>query len=405
MIETAVLVVAALSCATWLYLALARGLFWAGRENDRVMQARRDAAAPGAAFAWPRIVAIIPARNEADLIGETVGSLLAQRYAGRLSIVVVDDHSDDGTADAARGAAFAAGAPERVTVLSAPPLAPGWTGKLWALAHGAGAVERGIEAGAEVGEAAPEFILFTDADIRYDEDALSALVFSAVAKRSVMSSLMVGLRCESFAERALIPAFVFFFQMLYPFAWVNQAHRRTAAAAGGCVLVRRTALNEAGGLGSIRSSLIDDCALARRLKARGPIELALGGSVRSLRPYPSLHDIRRMVVRTAYAQLRFSLLNTVLVALAMLMVFVAPVLCAIAGSGWTCALGLAAWATMAVLFVPIARRYRVGLAWGLALPAIASAYLAFTLESAIQHLRGRGGLWKGRVNDHLAGSS
>ncbi len=386
-------VIAALTFATWLYLALARGGFWRGAQNDRSMH---DALGATTDRRWPRIVAVIPARNEAELIGTTVSSLLSQRYAGSLSIVVVDDHSDDGTAQVARDAAARLDQHDRLTILEAPPLPSDWTGKLWALSRGVAHVEASAEA--------PEYLLLTDADIRYDANAVAALVSSAVDQRLALSSLMVHLRCESFAERALIPAFVFFFQMLYPFAWIRQPHRRTAAAAGGCVLIRGDALREAGGIASIRGSLIDDCALARRMKPHGAIQLALAEHVQSLRAYRSVDDVRKMIVRSAYAQLGFSPLLLVAVVAAMAMVFVAPVLAAIAGQGWTRALGLAAWIAMALLFVPIQKRYRVPAWWGVALPAIASTYLAFTVESAVQHWSGRGGQWKGRINNAAVGN-
>ncbi len=380
-----------LAASIWVWLTIARGGFWRGRENDRAMHDALNA--PGArdpARAWPRVVAVIPARNEAELVGSTVGSLLAQRYPGALSVIVVDDHSDDGTAAVARDAALAVDAVERLTVVPAPPLPSNWTGKLWAVSNGIAAAERSPEP--------PDYFLLTDADIRYEPAAVAALVSSAVADRLVLSSLMVHLRCESRAERWLIPAFVFFFQMLYPFAWVRRSDRRTAAAAGGCVLVRRDALQAAGGVASIRDALIDDCALAGRLKGQGPIRLALGEHVQSLRAYPRFDDIRRMVVRSAYAQLRFTWWRLVLVVLAMLVVFVMPVVLVIAGTGWAQGLGVGSWALMASLFVPTLRRYRVPGWWAIGLPVIATTYLAFTIESALQHWQGRGGMWKGRVN-------
>lgn len=381
------LVTAMLAAAIWVYLAVARGGFWRGLQNDRAMHAALDGMAPSA---WPRVTAVIPARNEAELVGFTVGSLLAQRYPGTLSVIVVDDHSDDGTAAVALEAADNANAADRLTIVRAPPLPTGWTGKLWALSNGIAEATHSADQ--------PDYFLLTDADIRYEPHAVAALVSSAVADRLVLSSLMVHLRCESRAERLLIPAFVYFFQMLYPFSWVNRPDRRTAAAAGGCVLVRRDALHAAGGIESIRDALIDDCALARRLKQQGPIRLALGEHVRSLRAYPALDDIRRMVVRSAYAQLHFSWWRLVLVVCAMLLVFVAPFVLAIVASGWTQALAIAAWALMALSFVPTLQRYRVPAWWALGLPVIATVYLAFTIESAWQHGQGRGGMWKGRVN-------
>ncbi len=386
---------AALACAVWVYLALGRGGFWRGLQDDRAMHEALRATA-GAMRSWPAVVAVIPARNEAELVGETVASLLAQRYAGRLSVIVVDDHSDDGTAEVAAHAAVTAGCRARLTVLASPALPADWTGKLWAVATGVAHADRL--------PGPPRFLLLTDADIRYTPDAVAALVSSAVEHRLVLSSLMVKLRCVSLAERTLIPAFVFFFQMLYPFAWVNQPHRRTAAAAGGCMLVDRAALQSAGGIAAIRGALIDDCALAGRLKPQGAIQLALGEQVQSLRAYPSFSDIRRMVVRSAYAQLRFAPWRLALVVIAMAMVFVAPVVFAIAGSGWTQALGLVAWVLMALLFAPMTRRYGVPAWWCVGLPVVASVYLAFTVESAFQHARGRGGLWKGRVNGSPVGT-
>ena len=381
--------IVALSLAIWIYLAVGRGGFWRGLENDDAMHANlalRRARTP----AWPRVTAVIPARNEADLVGLTVASLLEQRYDGALSIVVVDDHSDDGTADVARRAACAAGYPERVVVVAAPPLPADWTGKLWAVATGVAHVEQGARP--------PELLLLTDADIRYRPDAVAALVSSAVEQRLVMTSLMVRLRCRSLAERMLIPAFVFFFQMLYPFAWVNRPDRRTAAAAGGCMLIDREALRAAGGIAAIRGALIDDCALGLRMKAQGPIRLELGDRVESLRPYPSFGEIRRMVVRSAYAQLRFSPGRLLFAMVAMLVVFVAPVVAVIATRGVSQGIGLAAWALMGGLFVPTLRRYRVSAWWSGGLPLIASAYLGFMIESAIRHAIGQGGVWKGRVN-------
>jgi hopene-associated glycosyltransferase HpnB len=376
-----------LVAAIWLYLAVARGGFWRGRENEREMHAHLARRGQGA---WPKVVAVIPARNEAELVGETVGSLLSQRYPGDFSVVVVDDHSTDGTADVARAAAVAQGAADRFTVIGSPPLPKGWMGKLWALSQGA--------AYCDALDRAPDYVLFTDADIRYGPGSLAALVSFAIDNRRVLTSLMVALRCESFAERALIPAFVFFFQMLYPFAWVNGPERRTAAAAGGCVLLDRRTLVEAGGVASIRGALIDDCALAARIKPFGPIHLALGETVASLRAYPRYDDIRRMVVRSAFAQLRFSVWRLAFVVAAMLLVFVAPVALAIGATGSAQLLGVAAWIVMGLLYMPMLGRYRVPRLFAFALPAIAGAYLAFTVESALQHWSGRGGQWKGRVN-------
>jgi hopene-associated glycosyltransferase HpnB len=323
------------------------------------------------------------------LIGETIASLLRQDYRGSLTLIVVDDHSSDDTAAVARHAAAAGSASERVTVLAAPSLPDGWTGKLWAMHHGASHARALPEP--------PDYLLFTDADIRYADDTLTGLVRRTVRDHLVLTSLMARLHCQSFAERALIPAFVFFFQMLYPFAWVNRADRATAAAAGGCMLVHHRTLRAAGDLGAIRGEIIDDCALARLLKGHGPIWLGLTERVRSVRAYASFAEIRRTIVRCAYAELRFSPWLVVGAAAAMILTYLVPPALALFGSGAAQLLGALAWAQMALALQPILRFYAVSPWWGLALPAIAATYIGFMLDSAYQHRRGRGGEWKGRV--------
>jgi hopene-associated glycosyltransferase HpnB len=383
--EMAAAVIAALACAAWSIALFLRGGFWRAAERD-------DAAppTPDAPASWPRVVAIVPARDEALVIGRSVTSLLRQDYPGAFDIVVVDDHSTDGTAAIARAAAADAGAADRLTVLSAPDLPGGWTGKLWAMHCGVGHVA--------ALPAPPDYVLFTDADIGYSTEALTALVSRAQRDGLVLTSLMAQLHCQSFAERALIPAFIFFFKMLYPFAWVNRPEKATAAAAGGCMLVRRSALQAAGGIPAVCGQLIDDCALGRLLKRQGPIWLGLTHRARSLRTFRSLGEIRPMISRSAYAQLQYSpwlLLGTVL-AITVTCV-VPPVLVAVA-SGLPRWLAAAAWAQMALALQPTLRFYGLSGWWGVAMPAIAGAYLAFTLDSALQHWRGRGGMWKGRVH-------
>jgi hopene-associated glycosyltransferase HpnB len=376
------LALAALSCGIWLYLLVARGHFW--RCSER-LETLNEAPAAG----WPSVVAVVPARDEIEVIGASVTSLLQQDYAGELSVIVVDDHSSDGTAEAARRAAAALGAEARLRVLPAPSLPAGWTGKLWAL-------KEGIAHAAATG-ARPDYLWMTDADISYSEDALSQLVSRACARNLVLTSVMAKLRCESPAERALIPAFVFFFQMLYPFAWVNDPSRRLAAAAGGCMLVRRAALEASGGIDAIRTKLIDDCALARQLKRQGPIWLGLSERVRSLRSYGRMTELRRMVARSAYCQLRYSPLLLVCTAIALSISFLIPPVLAFAAHGPAQIVAVAAWGLMALAFQPALRLYNVAPAWGVALPAIALVYLGFTVDSAVQHRRGRGGMWKGRA--------
>ena len=367
-------IVALFALAVWIYLLAARGGFWLGRERD-------DRAEPAAA-AWPAVVAVIPARDEAATIGRTVQSLLAQDYPG-LGIVLVDDGSSDGTAAAAEQAAAGRG----LTVLKGEPLPAGWTGKVWAQKQGV----------ATALVKAPRYLLLTDADIVYAPGALKRLVARAEHGRYALTSLMVKLRCESLAERAFIPAFVFFFQMLYPFAWVGRSDHATAAAAGGCMLARADILEESGGLDRIREALIDDCALARQLKAEGPIWLGLTDNVQSIRAYDRLDAIRGMVVRSAYAQLDYSPLQLAGTVIGMALTFLAAPLLAIFAHGTAAWAGAAAWLMMAVALQPTLRLYRLNPLWGLALPVMALAYTIWTVESALQYWRGRGGQWKGRV--------
>ncbi len=376
-----------LPLVVWIYLLVGRGGFWRGRERDDVASAS-DARPRETEIASPSVVAIIPARDEADLIAQSVGSLLTQAYRGRFSVVLVDDQSSDGTAALASAAAKAAGAADRLKIVSGSSLPSGWTGKLWAMRQGLAVVEAGAQP--------PEFVLFTDADIAYAPQMLRRLVAIMRARDSVLTSLMVKLRCESPAERWLAPAFVFFFQMLYPFAWVNDLGRGTAAAAGGCMLLRREALGRAGGLEAMRGALIDDCALGALMKRQGPIWLGLTEDALSLRAYSNFADFRRMVTRSAFAELRYSPLRLAGAVAGMGLTYLAPPLFALFGHGLAQWAGALAWLMMAASLMPTLRLYGRPLAGGLALPAMALAYVVFTLESAVQYWRGRGGHWKGR---------
>ncbi len=275
-------------------------------------------------------------------------------------------------------------------VLCAPDLPAGWTGKLWAVNCGAMHIDALPQP--------PEYLLLCDADIGFADGTLTDLVQRAERDHLVLASLMAKLRCESLAERALIPAFIFFFRMLYPFAWVNQPHRSTAAAAGGCMLVRRGALRAAGGIAAIRHELIDDCAFGRLLKRQGRIWLGLTNRARSLRASRSIGDVGAMIRRSAYAQLRYSPWLLMGTAIALAVTMLAPPLLALGSQGLPSLLAAAAWMLMAFALQPTLRFYGVPGWWGLALPAIAAAYLAFTLDSAWQHWRGRGGVWKGRAH-------
>jgi hopene-associated glycosyltransferase HpnB len=381
----------------WLYLLAARGGFWQAADREEGGNVDRHAANPTGNTIWPTISAVIPARDEAECVGETVASLLRQDYPGAFDVILVDDQSRDGTAQVAQNAAEALGAGNRLTVLSGRTLPGGWTGKLWAQ-------HQGVEF-ADGKPQPPDFVLFTDADIVYGPDVLTSLAGRARAGGYGLTSLMVKLRCQSFAERLFVPAFIFFFQMLYPFAWANNPRRSTAAAAGGCMLVRREVLNAAGGMASIRTALIDDCALAKILKAHGPIWIGLTDRVHSIRAYPAIGDIRRMVSRTAYAQLRYSPLLLVGTVLGLAITYLAPVALTLFASGVAQFLGLFTWLLMAFAFRPTLRFYGLSSLWGLALPIIAAIYMAFTLDSAYQHARGRGGMWKGRAQANVSDAS
>jgi hopene-associated glycosyltransferase HpnB len=374
--ETPATVAGLLALAIWIYLLAARGGFWLARERDD----RDEAPDP---TEWPAVVAVVPARDEADVIARSIGSLLAQDYPGPFRVILVDDNSSDGTGETARALAGAG----RVEVLTGAPLPPGWTGKLWAQSQGV----------ARAAATTPDYLLLTDADIAHAPETLRRLVARAEAGGLVLTSLMARLTVETWPEKLLIPAFVFFFDMLYPFAWVNDPRRGTAAAAGGVMLARRTALEAAGGLEAIRWKIIDDCSLGALMKRQGPIWLGLTRRARSLRPYAGFGEIGRMVSRSAYAQLGFSpwlLAGTVA---GMAIVYLAAPLLAVFGHGvarWT---GSAAWAAMTLAFQPMLRFYRRSPFWGLAMPVIGALYTAFTVNSALDTWRGRGGQWKGRA--------
>ena len=375
-------ILGAASAAIWFYLIALRGGFW------------RIRVPPVATSPPPRAVtAVIPARDEAAVIGRAVSSLLAQRYPGSLHLILVDDHSRDGTAAAAREAAAAIGQTDRLTVIAAGPLPPGWTGKLWAVRHGIDAA-RARE---------PDYLLLTDADIAHAPDNLATLVARAEGSGYDLVSLIVKLHCRTGWERLLIPAFVFFFFKLYPPRHVADPARRIAAAAGGCMLIKREVLDRIGGVDCIRDEIIDDCALARRVKAVGKVWLGASDATVSIREYGSWRPIWDMIARCAFAQLGYSspaLLGTVA---GMALVYVAPPVLLLAGPAPARVLGGAAWVGMSAAFVPVLRLYRVPVALAPLLPAVALFYTAATVWSAIQHWRGRGGRWKGRFQASPAG--
>lgn len=371
------LLIAALSCVIWLYLIGARGKFW------QVVPASVSSLGPAPA---PRIAVIVPARNEAAVIAQAVLSLLQQDYPGPLHIFVVDDHSSDGTGELARNASAAK--PESLTVVSAAPLPSGWTGKMWALAQG-------VEHSADF---APDYFLFTDADIVHGPESIRSSVALAQAGNRDLVSFMVKLRCESVAEQALIPAFVFFFFLLYPPEWVNRDERRTAAAAGGDILVRAEALARIGGISTIRNELIDDCALAREVKRGGMVSLGLTEHARSIRPYGTFAVIGRMISRTAFYQLRHSVWLLIATFLGLGITYLAPPVLVFFGGSAALFAGVA-WMLMTISYWPMVRYYRVSALWAAMLPLIAGFYALATMHSAIQYWTGRGGDWKGRVQD------
>lgn len=372
----------------WLWLALFRGKYW--RADQRLP------AVPERPRKLPPVVAVVPARNEAATVAETVTSLLEQETAGgpEIRVVLVDDASDDGTAETARAAAAEAGAEDRlrIVVTDGPP--EGWTGKLWA-------VRTGLEAAHGFAPKA-RYVLLTDADIRHPADGLLRLVGKAEADGLVLTSLMVKLRCVSYWERLLVPAFVYFFQKLYPFSWVNDAKRRTAAAAGGCMLVRRDALERAGGVEAIRGEVIDDVALAKRLKGEGAIWLGLTEDWVSLRPYERLAELWRMVVRTAFVQLRRSTVLLLATVLGMTVLYLVPPAVALWGLavGHPTAeiVGAVGWVVMAMTYAPTLRLYGLSTTWALTLPLAGLLYTLMTIDSARRHWQGRGGAWKGRTH-------
>ncbi|MGB3200252.1 MAG: glycosyltransferase [Nodosilinea sp.] len=429
---TLALGVSSLALLIWIGMLLFWGQFW--RADQRL---NPDALLP--LTAWPAVAVVIPARNEADLIGVAVRSHLSQTYPGPLSVVLVDDQSTDGTAAVAKESARAINQGDRLTVLSGTALPRGWAGKLWAM-------EQGYRYLLSL-PTSPDYVLFTDADIEHDADSLRQLVMKAESEQLDLVSLMVQLRCETAWEQLLIPAFVFFFQMLYPFPWVNDPNNRTAAAAGGCILLRRTALERIGGLAVLRNALIDDCSLAAAVKRPHsaaaplahpagthpypsqegipgpksspsphppispfpyhPIWLGLSTTIHSLRPYPDFHSIWTMITRSAYTQLNYSpwlLAGTVLgMALVYLVAPLGLVLGIVWGNPILALTGLAGWLLMALAYWPTLRLYGGNPLLALALPVIALLYTLMTLDSARRHWAGQGGAWKGRVYSDMGG--
>jgi hopene-associated glycosyltransferase HpnB len=379
--------VALAALGAWVVLVFGRGGFWRAQLDTHLL-------AQGSGDAPATVYAIVPARNEAEVVAEAIASLVGQEYAGNFKVFLVDDHSHDGTAQIARAAAAAHEHGERLTIVQATPLEAGWTGKL-------GAMHCGVRA-ALAQLPAPDYWLFTDADIRHDPLNVRSLVAKARDGDLALVSLMVRLRCASAWERLLIPAFVFFFQKLYPFAWVNDRARATAAAAGGCMLLTNQTLSAIGGLGAIRGRLIDDCALGAAVKATGAsIWLGLTDKTSSIRRYETLSEVWSMVKRTAYTQLGHSPSRLALTVAGMLLLYVVPVaalILSVAFHGRVLgALSLVTLGLTALSYGGTVRAYRLPSRWTLTLPLAAAMYTAMTLDSALAHAQSRGGGWKGRT--------
>jgi hopene-associated glycosyltransferase HpnB len=359
---------AAISLAVWAYLLLGHGRFWQGGPM----------LAPAVPAQTPSVSVIVPARDEEETIERALRSLLAQTYAGVMQVILVDDQSRDGTAQAA-----AMIADPRLVVIEGTERKPGWSGKLWALSQG-------VEA------ATGDLLLFTDADIEHQPAHLATLAAKLTGDGLDLVSEMVALNCRSAAERALVPAFVFFFTLLYPFQNVNDPASPVAAAAGGTVLIRAEILRRIGGLADLRGALIDDVALAARVKRIGKIWLGHSRLAASIRAYPHAADVWRMVARTAYVQLRFSPLLLAGTVLGMVLVWLVPPLAAVFGQGAARLAGLLGWIAMTCAYVPTLLRFGLRLQWALVLPLTALFYTAATVGSATDHYSGRGVMWKRR---------
>ena len=374
-----------LSLLIWVYLLLARGGFW---RIDPAESADQNA---GGASPAVKIAVIIPARDEADVVGRAVQSLLQQTGAHRVHIFLVDDASTDGTAQAARAAAVDAGQVQNLSVVSGSALPLGWSGKLWAMQQGT----------QQAAQFAPDFFLFTDADIEHAPDSIATLVSIARAGPYDMASFMVKLHCQSVAEKLLIPAFVYFFFKLYPPAWIANPRRRDAGAAGGCILIRPAALEKAGSLAAIRQEVIDDCSLAARVKrSGGRLWLGASATTRSIRPYEGFAGIGRMISRTAFNQLRHSNILLFLSIVGMAVTYLLPLALVFAAHGIAPAIfGGAAWLLMVISYVPVLRLYGLNPLWALSLPVAAVFYVAATFHSAWKYWTGKGGEWKGRIQD------
>ncbi|HEY6250198.1 MAG TPA: glycosyltransferase, partial [Candidatus Angelobacter sp.] len=358
-----IVIAGAASLLAWLYLLLWHGEFWrASRHLPRSLRGTRSRG---------RVAVIVPARNEAEFIGQSITSLLNQGGSNTIHIFLVDDDSSDGTAEIALQAAAQAGKSTSLTVLRGLPIEPGWTGKLWAM-------QQGIERAREF---APDFFLLTDADILHTPDNVATLEAVAESRPCDLVSFMVRLQCSTAAEKFLIPAFVFFFFKLYPPAWISEGRRKTAGAAGGSILVRPQALQAAGGIQAIRSEIIDDCALARKVKDNGGrLWLGMTEGTVSLRSYGTFAEVGKMISRTAFNQLNHSVLLLVAAIIGLTAMYLLPPILLLTHHPLPLALGATAWLLMAMAYLPMVRFYRLNPLWSLTLPLTATFYMGATLH-------------------------
>ena len=365
----------------WVWLLLGQGGFW---------RVRKFLALPRSSDLAATIAVVIPARDEAEVVGRCISSLLQQTYRGLVHIFLVDDGSRDGTAQIARQAAEQSGKISALTIIQGAPLPAGWSGKLWA-------VQQGVQRAREIN---PQFFLLTDADIEHAPESIATLGAIAESGGYDLASYMVKLHCETLAERLLIPAFVFFFFKIYPASWITNPRRKVAGAAGGCILIRPQALEHAGGIEAVRGEIIDDCALAKAVKqSGGKVWLGVTEMARSIRPYGSFAGIGRMISRSAFSQLHHSAFMLLLAMTGLIATYLLPPVLLFAGHPLPVALGAAAWLLMIIAYMPMVSFYRLNPLWSLFLPAVAIFYMGATLHSAIKYWLGRGGEWKGRVQD------
>ncbi len=374
-----------LSLIIWLFLLLFRGQFWQAQSRiDRHSLELKS---------YPLVCAVIPARDEAEAIATSINSLLTQEYSGELFVVLVDDNSSDRTAELAQKTAQDLAKPGQFKLITGKPLEPDWKGKLWAVNQGIDYARQNIK---------PDYFLLTDGDICHGTNNIQQLVTKAQIEKLDLVSLMVWLRCQSFWEKLLIPAFVFFFQKLYPFPWVNDPQKPTAAAAGGCILISDRALSDLGGIATIKDALIDDCTLAKAVKAQNKkIWLGLTTTTISLRSYNDLKTIWDTIARTAFAQLNYSWLLLIGTLFGMSLVYLTAPIGLTLGIGdrnWlVVGICLLTWVLMTVAYLPTIKLYNLSIIWALALPAIAFLYTLITIDSAIKYYQGKGGAWKGRT--------